>query len=84
MLRRGSDRGGWIMLLMVLCGLTLGGFLGELLGKYVPLLKYGYDQGVSTHEWDFNVLRITFGFSFKINLFSILGIALALYFYRRL
>jgi hypothetical protein len=84
LLRKLGNRSGWIMLLMVICGLVVGGFLGELLGKYLPILKYGYDLGVSAHEWDFHVLRITFGFDFSINMFSILGIGTAIYLYRKL
>jgi predicted membrane chloride channel (bestrophin family) len=83
-LRRESGRSGWIMLLMVVCGLVVGGFLGELLGKYFPILKYGYNLGVSAHEWNFHVLRLTFGLDFNINMFSILGIVIAIYIYRRL
>ncbi len=83
-LRRESGRSGWIMLLMVVCGLVVGGFLGELLGKYFPILKYGYNLGISAHEWNFHVLRLTFGFDFNINMFSILGIVIAIYIYRRL
>ena len=83
-LRRESGRSGWIMLLMVVCGLVVGGFLGELLGKYFPILKYGYNLGVSAHEWNFHILRLTFGFDFNINMFSILGIVIAIYIYRRL
>jgi len=83
-LRRESGRSGWTMLLMVICGLVVGGFLGELLGKYLPILKYGYNLGVSAHEWNFHVLRLTFGFSFNINMFSVLGIVLAIYLYRKL
>ncbi|MGI6586026.1 MAG: DUF4321 domain-containing protein [Gracilibacteraceae bacterium] len=81
MLRRGSGGNAWIMLLMVVCGLVVGGFLGELLGNYFPVLKYGYNLGVSAHEWDFHVLRLTFGFNFNINMFSILGIVIAIYIY---
>ena len=84
MLRREGGRNGWIMLLMVVCGLVVGGFLGELLGKYFPILKYGYNLGVSAHEWNFHVLRLTFGLDFNINMFSILGIVIAIYIYRRL
>lgn len=84
MLRKENGRSGWIMLLMVLCGLVVGGFLGELLGKYLPILKYGYKLGVSTHEWNFHVLRLTFGLDFNINMFSVLGIAIAIYLYRKL
>ena len=83
-MRRESGRSGWIMLLMVVCGLVVGGFLCELLGKYFPILKYGYNLGVSAHEWNFHVLRLTFGFDFNINMFSILGIVIAIYIYRRL
>jgi hypothetical protein len=84
LLRKESGRSGGIMLLMVVCGLVVGGFLGELLGKYLPILKYGYNLGVSTHEWNFHVLRLTFGLNFDINMFSILGIVLAIYLYRKL
>lgn len=83
-LRREGSRSGWVMLLMVLCGLVVGGFLGELLGKYLPILKYGYNLGVSPHEWNFQVLRLTFGLSLSINMFSVLGIVLAIYLYRKL
>ena len=84
LLRRESSRSGWVMLLMVVCGLVVGGFLGELLGKYLPILKYGYNLGISTHEWNFHVLRLTFGLNFDINMFSILGIVLAIFLYRKL
>lgn len=84
MLKRDSGRNGWIMFLMVMCGLVVGGFLGELLGKYIPILKYGYNLGVSTHQWDFHVLRLTFGLDFNINMFSVLGIVIAIYLYRKL
>lgn len=83
-LRRESGKNGWIMLLMVVCGLVVGGFLGELLGQYLPILKYGYNLGVSAHEWNFHVLKLTFGLNFNINMFSVLGIVLAIYLYRKL
>lgn len=53
-------------------------------GKYFPILKYGYSLGVSAHEWNLHILRLTFGFDFNINMFSILGIAIAIYIYRKL
>ncbi|HYF82571.1 MAG TPA: DUF4321 domain-containing protein [Clostridia bacterium] len=84
MLRRESSRSGLVMLLMVICGLVVGGFLGELLGKYLPILKYGYNLGISTHEWNFHVLRLTLGLNFDINMFSILGIVLAIFLYKKL
>lgn len=84
MLRRGSHRSGWIMFLMIVSGLVVGGFLGELLGKYLPILKFGYSLGVSPHTWNLNILKLTFGLTININMFSILGIILAIYIYSRL
>jgi hypothetical protein len=74
---------GWILFLMIMSGIVIGGFLGELLGQYVPILKYGLDFGVSTHTWDLKILKLTFGFVFNINMFSILGILAAIFFYKR-
>ncbi len=81
---RKDIRSGWIMLLLVICGLVVGGFLGELAGSFLPILKYGYKLGVSAHEWNFHVLRLTFGFDFNINMFSVLGIIFAIYVYKKL
>ncbi|MGE5629910.1 MAG: DUF4321 domain-containing protein [Caulobacteraceae bacterium] len=83
-MRRDSQKSGWIMFLMIMSGLVIGGFLGELLGKYLPVLKFGYALGISPHTWDLNILKLTFGLSFNINMFSVLGIILALYFYSRM
>lgn len=81
---RGYSRGnGWVLFLMILSGIVIGGFLGELLGQYVPILKYGMNLGVSTHTWNLKILELTFGFKFNINMFSVLGIILAIIFYRR-
>lgn len=81
---RGYSRGnGWILFLMILSGIVIGGFLGELLGQYVPILKYGMNLGVSTHTWNLKILELTIGFKFNINMFSVLGILAAIFFYKR-
>lgn len=84
MLRRGSTRSGLIMFLMIMSGVVIGGFLGELLGKYVPILKFGYNLGVSPHTWNLSILELTFGLTININMFSILGIMLGIYLYRKM
>lgn len=83
-LARGYNRSGWILFLMILSGIVIGGFLGALIGKYVPVLNFGYPIGVSAHTWDFNIVKLTFGLSFNINMFSILGIVGAYYFYKKM
>lgn len=81
---RSTRRNGWILLLLIVCGIIIGGFLGELLGKYVPILKFGYNLGVSPHTYDLRVLKLTFGLTFNINMFSILGIIISVIFYRNM
>jgi hypothetical protein len=81
---KGYGKGnGWILFLMIMSGLVIGGFLGELLGQYLPILKYGINLGVSTHTWNLKLLELTFGFNFNVNMFSVLGILLGIFFYRR-
>lgn len=83
-LSRGYGKGnGWVLFLFVVSGIVIGGFLGELLGQYVPILKYGINLGVSTHTWDLKILELTFGFKLNINMFSVLGILTGIYFYKR-
>lgn len=79
-----NNRNGWIMLLMILCGIVIGGFLGELLGKYFPILKLGYNFGVSPHTWDFIALKLTLGIAFSINVFSVIGVLLAIYLFKNM
>lgn len=81
---RGSRSNGWILLLLIICGIVIGGFLGELLGKYIPILKFGYNLGVSPHTYDLRVIKLTFGLSLNINMFAILGIIIAIMFYRKM
>lgn len=81
---RRANRNGWILLLLVICGIVIGGFLGELLGKYIPILKFGYNLGVSPHTYDLRVIKLTLGLTFNINIFTIVGIIIAILFFRNM
>lgn len=81
---KNSNRSIAFMIVMLIIGLVIGGFLGSFLGKYVPALSYGYDMGVSNHTWDLGVLKLTFGFMLKVNMFSVIGIFIAYFLYRKL
>lgn len=81
---RNTRRNGWVLLLVLLCGIIIGGFVGEVLGNIIPVLNYGYSLGVSPHTYDLRILKLTFGLSFNINMFSILGIIISIIIYRRL
>lgn len=76
----------WILLVFLLSGLVIGGLLGELAAKvdWLWWLSYGQSFGLSTPvSLDLNVITITFGLMFKINIASIVGMAIAIFIYRK-
>lgn len=80
------DKNIWILVIFLLSGLVLGGLLGELASKvdFLWWLSYGESFGLTTPiELDLNVITITFGLWFKINVASIIGMAIAIFVYRK-
>lgn len=84
---RSNGKNGWALVLLILSGIVIGGFLGSL-GKDVPYLKwldFGYAFGMSSPlALDLKVMFLQFQISFDITVASILGIALAIFIYRKL
>ena len=81
-----KDKNIWILLIFILSGLVLGGLLGELAAKvdFLWWLSYGESFGLTTPiELDLNIITITFGLWFKINVASIIGMAIAIFVYRK-
>lgn len=79
------NRNFWILLLMLLAGIVLGSFLGNLAEGVSGLawLNYGQSFGLdSPLVLNFGVLIITFGLSIRITMASIIGVATALLIYR--
>ncbi len=77
----------WILVLFLLGGIVVGGLLGELASHvdFLSWLAYGQDFGLSTPiELDLNVIKLTFGLVFKINISSIIGIILAIFIYKKI
>ena len=75
----------WILLIMLLTGIVLGGFIGQLADGVVWLkwLNYGQSFGLDTPlVIDFGLLVITCGLTIKITMASIIGVAIALIIYR--
>ena len=82
-----SERNFWILVLFILSGLVIGGLLGELAGNidFLWWLGYGESFGLSSPiVLNLNVLQITFGLTFKINIASILGVIIAIVIYRKI
>ena len=81
-----KEKNIWILLVFLLSGLVIGGLLGELAGRvdWLWWLSYGESFGLSSPiELDLSVITITFGLMFKINIASIIGMALAIFIYRK-
>lgn len=75
----------WILLILLLSGIVLGGFLGSLAEgiSWLSWLSFGQSFGLNSPlVLDFGVLVITFGLTIKITMASIIGVALALIIYR--
>lgn len=80
------DKNIWILMLFILSGLVIGGLLGELAGQvdFLWWLSYGQSFGLSTPiELNLNIVQITFGLMFKINIASIIGLIIAILIYRK-
>lgn len=76
----------WILMVFILSGLVIGGLLGEVASRvdFLWWLSYGESFGLTTPlELDLNILKITFGLTFKINIASIIGMMIAIFIYRK-
>ena len=82
-----KDKSFWILLIFILSGLVIGGLLGDLASSVNGLwwLSFGQEFGLeSTFVLDLSILSITFAFSIKINIASIIGMAIAIFIYRKI
>ena len=81
-----KEKNIWVLLVFLLSGLVIGGLIGELASKidWLWWLSYGQNFGLSNLiELNLNVITITFGLMFKINIASIIGMAIAIFIYRK-
>lgn len=77
----------WILLLLMLAGIVLGGFIGSLAESisWLAWLNFGQSFGLdSPLVLNLGILVITFGMSIRITIASIIGVIIALITYRYL
>ena len=82
-----KEKNFWILLVFILCGIVIGGLLGELAKNvsWLSWLGYGQSFGLSNPlVLNLGVLSITFAFMITINIASIIGIAIAIFIYRKI
>ena len=63
-------KNNWACFLLILAGIVIGGFIGNLFGLAEPLIL------------DLGILCITFGLTIKITVASIIGIVIGIIVYR--
>lgn len=81
------DKNIWILIVFILAGIVIGGLLGQLAAKvdFLWWLAYGESFGLSQPlQLDLNVIQLTFSLMFKINIASIIGMAIAIFAYRKI
>lgn len=81
----------WIFLLLMLCGVVLGSWLGHLTKdiSWLSWLDYGLTFGIGTGKGagafvvDLGILVLTFGLTIKISIASILGVIIAFFVFKK-
>ncbi|MGE4282703.1 MAG: DUF4321 domain-containing protein [Clostridia bacterium] len=86
-MRRESNVGLLLLLLMV--GVVIGGFLGEFLSQYqyLEFLSYGKTFGINMDKpflLDLSIVKLSFALLFNINIASIIGIITSIVIFSKL
>lgn len=81
------DKNFWILLVLLLAGIVVGGLIGEIASKSSALWWLGYGQEFGLREpltLDLSVIKFSLSFLVKLNISSILGMILAIFVYRKI
>ncbi|MGB3366757.1 MAG: DUF4321 domain-containing protein [Acidaminobacteraceae bacterium] len=83
-MRINNNKSFFVLIIVILIGLVLGGVIGELFKDYIKVLSYGETIGFSPVTIDLAIVELTIGFVMRINLSSIIGIVIALLLFKEL
>ena len=78
-------KNNWALFLLILTGIVLGGFIGNLASgvSWLSWLDYGQTFGLTSPLiFDLGILVLTFGLTIRITIASIIGVLLAILIYR--
>lgn len=84
---KNSTKNGWSLTLLLLAGIVLGGFIGWVARDvdYLAWLNYGQNFGFDKPILlNLGIMRITFGFSIKITMSSLIGLLIAIFVYKKI
>jgi len=74
-----------VLLLIIFLGILIGSAFGELIGLILPdgvvknFFLISVNTGISPTVIDLNLIKFTLGFTLKLNVIGIIGIAIATY-----
>ena len=80
-----SRKNNWILVVILLCGIVLGGYIGELSRHvgFLSWLSYGNTFGLTSPiVLDLGILVLTFGLTITINIASIIGLIIGIIVYK--
>lgn len=84
-MKHAANKNFWVLLLLMLSGIVLGGFIGSMTEgtPFLSWLNFGQSFGLDDPVVvNLGILVITFGLSIKITMASIIGVILALLIWR--
>ena len=79
------SKNSWALVLLLLSGIVLGGFIGEMTAGVPGLSWLNFGQSFGLNDpiiLNFGILVITFGLSIRITIASIIGVIIAIVVYR--
>ena len=82
-----KDKNIWLLLIFILAGIVIGGVIGELTKgvSWLWWLSYGLDFGITEPlSLDLHILKLSFAIMVKINIASIIGMAIGIFIYRKI
>lgn len=78
-------RNPWLLMLLIITGVVLGGLIGSSLGNTLPILSYGPGPlGLEDFNVDLGVVYLQFTLLFDINISSLIGLLLAVLIFNKL
>ncbi|MBQ9119964.1 MAG: DUF4321 domain-containing protein [Lachnospiraceae bacterium] len=88
---REIGKNSWALLLLILAGVVIGGFLGYLARdiSWLSWLNYGQEFGIGSgtngyFSLNLGVIVIHFGLSIRITIASIIGVLISILIYRKI
>lgn len=80
-----GNKNRWACFLLILAGIVLGGFIGNLAGgiSFLSWLNYGQSFGLTSPiVLDLGILVLTFGLTIHISIAGIIGVIIGIIIYR--